>query len=155
MANPIVEAEQSLTSILNWLDKGEAFLATTEPMFEWEGKRLEEVIKLRSLHAFRAGKLLYQMRSLEDYVEIKLNEAESVHWKHYNEKHGRALTTRDIQAYIAGEDDIVSFKTLMSQITYVKRQLEMVYDILKSASYDLKNITELRVHEIQDTVLLH
>jgi hypothetical protein len=155
MANPIVDAEADLSTILNRLDDCEAFLATTEPMFEWEGKRLEEVIKLRSLFAYRAGKLLFMMKSLEDFVEIKHNEAESVHWKRYNEKHGRALTTRDIQAYIAGEPDIVALRTLISQIAYQKRQLEMVYDILKSASYDLKNITELRVHEIQDTVLLH
>lgn len=129
------------------------FVQDAASFFEMDGKRLEVICKEHAKNVYETCRRISEMKALEEYYYIVIAKIESAHWKKYNEKYSRALSTKDIQAYIAGEEDYVSAKELSLEVSFVKNQLDQVLDALNGMSFMINNITKLRVAELEDVVL--
>jgi len=153
MPSVISEVSNDLTKILTYLTKYDEELEKAEPLFKLEKQRLELLCRTHPQYLARYDQLLAEIKSLEDIVQLRLEQEESKHWKKYNEGYPRQLTARDIQAYISGEKEVVAIKEILLEVQSYKMQFNAIVEAFKSMGWSLNNIVKLRVSELQDTIL--
>jgi hypothetical protein len=93
------------------------------------------------------------MKALEDWVNNIKEKKTAKLWKKYNEGYQKALSARDIQAYIAGEKDIVETNQIIIEVLLIKNQLNAIVEALKNLGWMVGHITKIRVAELQETIL--
>ncbi len=129
------------------------FAADAVSFFDMDNKRLESICKDHAKNVYETSRRISEMKAMEEYYSTIVGEIESIHWRKYNENHKRTLSTRDIQAYIAGEPDFVAAKQMGLEICFVRNQLEHVLDALNGMSFMINNITKIRVSELEEVIL--
>jgi len=139
--------------LVDKLNEYDEHLEKAAPVFEMEGRKLEELNKQHPKALSFYDRKLGEIKTIEDLVQTKLKQIESAHWKRYNEKYPRSLSTQDIKAYIAGEKDYNQMYEILLEVINMKRQYEAVVDALKQMGWTLKNIGELRIAQLEQIEL--
>lgn len=153
MTTVIAAASADISSIVNRITKANDYIDTAEETLNFDGKNLEQICKSHAKNVYSVAKYLNEMKSLDEWFKTRLAAVESKHWKKYNENYARALSARDIQAYIAGEPEYTAIVELQLEVNFVKRQLEAIYEALKDMGWQIKYVTDLRIAELQDVVV--
>ena len=149
----ISEASADLSSVISYLKRYEDQLEEIRSIFQIEGKKLEAVNRTLPGYLARYDEIYNELKTLEDFLDKKRDTIVSPLWKKYNEKYSRQLSQRDIQAYIAGEPDYVAITELIIEVKLLKEKYGSVVKALEQMGWSLKNIVELRIHELQDAIL--
>lgn len=136
------------------LENYSLLLEEAEPLFELEGKRLELICRDHAKNLWFYKKQLNDLKTIEDYIKMKVDAISSEKWKHYNEGYSRALSQKDIQQYISGEPEYIQMFELQLEVTYIKKQFEAVVDALTDMNWMLSHMTKLRVAELEDLAIL-
>ena len=146
-------SEDKLEEIIPLLPKYEEKIAAAEKIFQLEGRRLEEIARTLPFHQSSYDASYHEMKSLEEWVNNIKEKKVGRLWKKYNEAYSRQLTTRDIQAYIAAEKEIVEMNQIIIEITLLKNHLNSIVEALKQMGWMVGHVTKLRVAEMQDAIL--
>lgn len=144
---------QNQALIVQYLSDYEDYLATIEPFFEMDGKRLEQICKEHSQKLYMFKKKLNDLKSLEEFFKMKMDEKSSERFKHWNEKHQRALSTKDIQQYILSDPDYLTAAEIYLEVVHMKNQYVAVVEGLEDMGWMISHITKLRVAELEDALL--
>ncbi len=146
-------SEEKLEEIVSILPKYEDKIDRAEKIFEIEGIKLEEII--RTLPSYQASydQSFHEMKALEAWLENIKEKRVAKFWKKYNEGYSRALSTRDIQSYIAGEKDIVEMNQIIIEVLLIKNKLFSIVEAIKQMGWMVGHVTKLRVSELQDVIL--
>jgi hypothetical protein len=154
MATVITDAINDLSTIIKYIDAAREYLDSAEDRYlNFDQNNLEEISKKHAKNLYRTSRAINEMKGIEDTLTNKLKQVESKYWKKYNEGYQRALSTQDIKAYISGEPEHVALMELQLEVQFVKRQLEALFDALKDMGWQIKTVTELRIHELQNVVV--
>jgi len=145
--------EDKLDEIIPLLPKYEEKIAAAEPIFKLEGRRLEEIIRTLPHYQVSYDQSYQEIKALEDWVNNIKEKKIAKLWKKYNEGYQKALSARDIQAYIAGEKDIVELNQIIIEITLLKNNLLSIVEAIKQMGWMTGHVTKLRVAEMQDAIL--
>jgi hypothetical protein len=146
-------SEDKLEEIIPKLEQYEKKVAAAEPIFKLDGRRLEEILRTLPHYQSSYDQSYQEMKALEDWlINIKEKRVGKL-WKKYNEGYSRALTTRDIQAYIAGEKEIIELNQIIIEATLIKNHLNSIVEALKNMGWMVGHVTKLRVAEMQDAIL--
>jgi hypothetical protein len=145
----IGDISKNLLLVTEKLDEYDSDLEKAEQLFNMEGIRLEELCRKHPRALAFYDKKLGELKTIEDLIQSKIKEIESVHWKRYNEKYSRALSTQDIRAYIAGEKDYITMYEVYLEVMNMKRQYEAVVESLKQMGWTLNNIVKIRVAQLE------
>ena len=145
--------ESRLGEIIPLLDKFEQRIQAAEPIFELDGRKLEEVIRQVPKHQSSYDKTLQEAKAIEEWLLVLKEKRVGKHWKKYNEGYSRALTTRDIQAYIGAEKDIVELNQILVEIVLIKNNLIAIVEAIKNMGWMVGHITKLRVAELEQAIL--
>jgi hypothetical protein len=146
--------EDDLGSILvDQLPKYEKKIKAAEAIFNLDGRKLEEIIRTVPQHQASYDKSYQELKSLEDWIANQKDKKVAKLWKKYNEGYSRALSTKDITSYIAGEKDIVEINQIIIEVTLLKNHMLSITDSIKQIGWMVSHITKLRVAELQETIL--
>lgn len=145
--------EEKLDVIITLLPKYEDKIKAAEPIFKLEGRRLEEVMRTLPHYQASYDEMLNELKSLEAWIEGIRDKKTARLWKKYNEAYSRALSTRDIQAYIAGEKDIVEINQIIIEVSLLRSHMFSIVEALKQIGWMVGHMTKLRVAELQDAIL--
>ncbi len=143
------DLSSNLTLLVDKLNEYDDHLEKAEQFFQMEGEKLEVLCRKHPGALSFYDRRLGELKTIEDLVQSKLKEIESVHWKKYNEKYPRSLSTQDIRAYIAGEKDYVQMYEILLEVINMRRQYDAVVEALKQMGWTLKNIVELRIAQLE------
>lgn len=143
----------NLGDVIPHLGKYEKLIADAEPIFDLEGRKLEEVIRTLPNFQSRYDRAYNEMKALDSWIEGVKEKRTARLWKKYIEGYPKALSTRDVQAYIAGEKDIVEVNQVGIEITLLKSHLLSIVEAIKQLSWMASHMTKLRVAELQETIL--
>jgi hypothetical protein len=145
--------QNKLEEIIPLIAAFESKIKAAEPIFLLEGKRLEEILRTLPQYQSSYDQSYNDIKGLEEWV-LNVKEAKvSKLWRKYNEGYSKALSTRDIQAYIAGEKDIVEINQIIIEVTVLKNNLSSIVEALKQLGWMVGHITKLRVAELQESIL--
>jgi hypothetical protein len=96
---------------------------------------------------------LQELEAILEYLNIELRKLRSQTFRKYIEKYDRALTSRDAEKYIDGEDDVVNMMHLINQFSLIRNKYLGIMKGLESKSFQLNNISRLRVAGLEDIEL--
>lgn len=154
MTTPIAQTINDTAVIVKFIEEAKDYLDNAEERYlNFDQNTLEQISKQHAKNIFITSKHLNILKGIEDVLKTKSKQTEAKYWKKYNEQYARALSTKDIQVYISGEEEMVKWAELELEVQFIKRQLEALHDALKDMGWQIKNVTEIRINQLQDVLL--
>lgn len=133
-------------------DKWEREIGKAEPLFELEGRRLEEVARVLPKHQAHYDLLAQDTRQLIKWLENYKGKLEARATKNINSG-SRAVGPREAAIYINGEREIVEINQLIIETDLIRQKLDAIVEAFKQMAWMTSNITKLRVASLNDVIL--
>lgn len=145
--------EVLFSQLLNIITRYESYLDQAAPLFELEGKKLEEIARVLPKNLSIYDRHYQEMKTLEEWLHSRRDKIQAKLWKKYLEGYARALGSKDIQMYIQGDKEYVEFTEIIIEVANIKNKLHAVVESFSQMGWMIGHITKLRVAELQDAIL--
>jgi hypothetical protein len=96
---------------------------------------------------------LQEIEAVLNYLNIQLRKIRRKHFQKYLENYGRALTSRDAEKYVDGEDEVISYEVVINEIALLRNRWLGIMKGLESKNFMLGHITRLRTAGMEDATL--
>lgn len=96
---------------------------------------------------------LQEIEAILNHLNIQLRKIKSKHFRKYLENYQRALSSRDVEKYVDGEDEVVDYETLVNEVALMRNRWLGVIKALDQKQWQITNITKLRVAGMEDASL--
>lgn len=93
---------------------------------------------------------LQEIEAVLNYLNIKLRQIRRKHFQKYLEAYNRALTSRDAEKYVDGEDEVVDFETLINEVALLRNRWLGIMKGLEAKQWQMGHIVRLRVAGMED-----
>jgi hypothetical protein len=96
---------------------------------------------------------LQEIEAVLEFLNIKLRKIRRTHFQKYLEKYNRALSSRDAEKYVDGEDEVIDFETIINEVALVRNKWLGVMKGLESKNFMLGHVTRLRTAGMEDVTV--
>jgi hypothetical protein len=96
---------------------------------------------------------LQEIEAILNYLNIQLRQIRRKHFQKYLEHYARALTARDAEKYVDGEQEVVDFETIINDVALIRNKWLGVMKAMESKNFMLGHIVRLRAAGMEDIVL--
>ena len=96
---------------------------------------------------------LQEIEAVLNFLNIQLKKVRRKHFQKYLEHYARALTSRDAEKYVDGEQEVVDFETIINDVALLRNKWLGVMKGLDSKQWQLSSIVKLRVAGMEDITL--
>ena len=93
---------------------------------------------------------LQEIEAVLNYLNIKLRQIRRKHFQKYLEAYNRALTSRDAEKYVDGEDEVIDFETLINEVALLRNRWLGIIKALESKNFMLGHVVRLRTAGMED-----
>ena len=93
---------------------------------------------------------LQEVEAVLNYLNIQLRKIRRKHFQKYLEGYARALTSRDAEKYVDGEDEVIEFETLINEIALLRNRYLGILKGMESKNFMLGHIVRLRAAGMED-----
>ena len=96
---------------------------------------------------------LQQLEAILEYLNIELRKLRSSFFRKYLENYQRALSSRDVEKYVDGEQDVVDYEKIINEFALMRNKWLGVLKALDQKQWQITNIVKLRVAGMEDATL--
>jgi hypothetical protein len=96
---------------------------------------------------------LQEIEAVLNYLNIQLRKIRRKHFQKYLEAYNRALTSRDAEKYVDGEDEVIDFEVLVNEVALLRNKWLGVMKALESKNFMLGHVVRLRAAGMEDISL--
>lgn len=96
---------------------------------------------------------LQEIEAILEYLNIELRRLKSRHFRKYLENYQRALSSRDCEKFVEGEDDVIDFEKIINEFALIRNKWLGVTKALDQKQWMITNIVKLRVAGMEDASL--
>jgi len=96
---------------------------------------------------------LQEIEAVLNYLNIQLRKIRRRYFQKYLEGYARALTSRDAEKYVDGEDEVIDFETIINEVALVRNKWLGVMKGLESKNFMLGHVVRLRTAGMEDIVI--
>jgi hypothetical protein len=96
---------------------------------------------------------LQEIEAVLNYLNIQLRRIRKKHFQKYLENYPRALTSRDAEKYVDGEDEVIDFETIINEVALVRNKWLGLLKGLESKNFMLGHVARLRTAGMEDITL--
>jgi hypothetical protein len=96
---------------------------------------------------------LQEIEAILNYLNIKLRQIRRKHFQKYLEAYNRALTSRDAEKYVDGEDEVVDFETLINEVALLRNKWLGIMKGLEAKQWQMGHIVRLRTAGMEDITI--
>jgi len=93
---------------------------------------------------------LQEVEAVLNLLNIKLRKIRRTHFQKYLEKYARALTSRDAEKYVDGEDEVIDFEYLINEIALLRNKYLGIMKGLDAKQWQMGHIVRLRTAGMED-----
>ena len=93
---------------------------------------------------------LQEIEAVLNYLNIQLRRIRRRHFQRYLENYARALTARDAEKYVDGEDEVIDFETIINEVALLRNRWLGIMKGLDSKQWMSGHIVRLRVAGMED-----
>ena len=93
---------------------------------------------------------LQEIEAVLNYLNIQLRKIRRRHFQKYLEGYQRALTSRDADKYVDGEDEVIEFETLINEVALLRNRFLGILKAMESKNFMLGHIVRLRAAGMED-----
>lgn len=96
---------------------------------------------------------LQEIEAVLNYLNIQLRKIRRKHFQKYLESYQRALTSRDAEKYVDGEDEVIDYETIINEVALLRNKWLGIMKGLESKNFMLGHITRLRAAGLEDVTI--
>ena len=96
---------------------------------------------------------LQELEAILEYLNIELRRLRSTFFKKYLENYQRALSSRDVEKYVDGEQDVVDMEKIINEFALMRNKWLGITKGLDQKQWQITNIVKLRVAGMEDASL--
>ena len=93
---------------------------------------------------------LQEIEAVLNHLNIQLRKIRRKHFQKYLEGYARALTSRDAEKYVDGEDEVIDFETLINEVALLRNRYLGIMKGLESKNFMLGHVVRLRAAGMED-----
>ena len=93
---------------------------------------------------------LQQIEAILEYLNIELRRLRSKSFKKFLENYNRALSSRDAEKYVDGEQDVVDMDKIINEFALLRNHWLGITKGLDQKQWQITNIVKLRVAGMED-----
>jgi hypothetical protein len=93
---------------------------------------------------------LQEIEAVLNFLNIQLRKIRRKHFQKYLEHYARALTSRDAEKYVDGEDEVIDYETLINEVSLLRNRYLGIIKGLDSKQWQMSSIVKLRVAGMED-----
>ncbi len=93
---------------------------------------------------------LQEIEAVLNFLNIQLRKIRRKHFQKYLENYQRALTSRDVEKYVDGEDEVIDFETIINEVALLRNKWLGIMKGLESKNFMLGHVTRLRTAGMED-----
>jgi hypothetical protein len=96
---------------------------------------------------------LQEIEAVLEFLNIELRKVRSKTFRKYLENYQRALSSRDVEKYVDGEDDVVDMEKVINEFALLRNQWLGIIKAIDIKQWQLSNIIKLRTAGLEDISL--
>ena len=139
----------SLNAIPDFIDYYEAELNLAKKEVSVYGNIEKSLANLPGITEHRFNQL-QEIEAVLNYLNIQLRKIRTQHFKKYLEGYARALSARDAEKYVDGEDEVIDFETIINEVALLRNKWLGIMKGLESKNFMLGHVTRLRAAGMED-----
>lgn len=93
---------------------------------------------------------LQEIEAILNYLNIRLRKIRRRHFQKYLENYARALTARDAEKYVDGEDEVIDFETIINEVALLRNRWLGIMKGLDTKQWQMGHIVRLRTAGMED-----
>jgi hypothetical protein len=93
---------------------------------------------------------LQEIEAVLNYLNIQLRKIRRRYFQKYLEGYARALTSRDAEKYVDGEDEVIEFETLINEVALLRNRYLGILKGMESKNFMLGHVVRLRAAGMED-----
>ena len=112
----------------------------------------KNIKELPAVTEIRFGQL-QEVEGVLNFLNIQLRKIRRKHFKKYLENYPRALTSRDAEKYVDGEDEVVDFETIINEVALLRNRWLGIMKGLDSKQWMSGHVVRLRTAGMEDVTI--
>jgi hypothetical protein len=96
---------------------------------------------------------LQEIEAVLNYLNIQLRKIRRRHFQKYLEGYARALTARDAEKYVDGEDEVIDLETIINEVALIRNKWLGIMKGLDTKQWQMGHIVRLRTAGMEDITL--
>ena len=109
----------------------------------------KNITKLPGITEHRFNQL-QEIEAVLNYLNIQIRKIRRKHFQKYLEGYARALTSRDAEKYVDGEDEVIDFETLINEVALLRNRYLGIMKAMETKNFMLGHIVRLRAAGMED-----
>jgi uncharacterized protein YfdQ (DUF2303 family) len=93
---------------------------------------------------------LQEIEAVLEYLNIQLRKIRRKHFQKYLETYARALTSRDAEKYVDGEDEVIDMETIVNEVALLRNKYLGVMKGMESKNFMLGHLVRLKSAGMED-----
>ena len=93
---------------------------------------------------------LQEIEAVLNFLNIQLRKIRRKHFQKYLEGYARALTSRDAEKYVDGEEEVVDFETIINEVALLRNRWLGIMKGLDTKQWQMGHIVRLRTAGMED-----
>ena len=96
---------------------------------------------------------LQEIEAVLNFLNIELRKTRRTYFQKYLEGYQRALSSRDAEKYVDGEDDVINFETFINEVALLRNKWLGIMKGLESKNFMIGHVVRLRTAGMEDVQL--
>ena len=96
---------------------------------------------------------LQEIEAVLNFLNIQLRKIRRKHFQKYLEGYARALTSRDAEKYVDGEDEVIDFETIINEVALLRNRWLGIMKGLEAKQWQMGHIVRLRTAGMEDITI--
>lgn len=142
----------NLGEIPNFIDYYERELNVAKGEIKIQGNVERALSNLPGMTEHRFNQL-QEIEAVLEFLNIQLRKIRRKHFQKYLEAYARALTSRDAEKYVDGEDEVIDFETIINEVALLRNKWLGVMKGIESKNFMLGHVVRLRTAGMEDIVV--
>jgi hypothetical protein len=93
---------------------------------------------------------LQEIEAVLNYLNIQLKRIRRRHFQKYLESYNRVLTSRDAEKYTDGEEEVISYETLINSVALLRNKYLGILKGLESKNFMQGHLVRLKTAGMED-----
>ena len=93
---------------------------------------------------------LQEIEAVLNFLNIQVRVIRRKHFQKYLEHYARALSSRDAEKYVEGEQEVVDYETIINEVALLRNKWLGVMKGIDSKQWQLSNLVKLKVAGMED-----
>jgi len=96
---------------------------------------------------------LQEVEAILEHLNTEMRKLRSKTFRKYLENYNRALSSRDAEKFVDGEDEVVDIQYLINEFSLVRNRYIGIIKALEAKQFQINNIVKLRAAGLEDISL--